>query len=975
MKADSISPREIRVFISSTFRDMQSERNHLVTKVFPRLREMAMERSVAFIPVDLRWGVTDEEAHSGKVIEICLGEIEDSHPFFIGILGNRYGWVPDPAELSSNPTLTEKWGEWLKDDIDKGLSLTEIEMQYGVLRNDADLNAFFFIREDSDAEEPPQQSRLKEAVRANGRYPVAAYSSPEELGALVEKSFCRLLDKLYPAEESFKESELRRSTFIRSKLLYYLPMAEADNVFDVFVKNRDVNLLIVDDEPGGGKSSFLAHSYLRVAEDSLPCKAAAHFIGDGYSRGDYRKVVEALISDICGLYDLKDDSTLYSDPDTALWRLFALLPADEPLTVILDGLDQLADDGKSLAWLPWDEKFPVHYLVSTITADDTWHVLKQRGGKNVKIGFRTAHQKEEIIYSYLEIFGKTLPQSLVDAIVAWPLSDYNFMLRSLLDELVRFGSHEELENFIKAYLACDNPAAYFTRLLSGYISDFAAAGKVLPLLAYSKAGVSEDEILSIAGVSRMSWSEFRAAFKPYFATVADKVTIGNNLMHKAISDFFKSEEKSCRRILCSAFTCTENLRAYSECACQLHVLKKHKDLRELLLRPEVFDALYRSNPYELGKYWKPIKKHLKRYLSARHASNDDRIRFRLNVADFCSRILDEVRLSRWFVKQANKAYIVQPSEDSSLRLRLYEARAKALALTGLEVNAYPYLYRALEIKKELYPADSAEMADIYFLIGKTMGREADDDNNTTRKYLDKSLAIRQKLYGEYNLSVADVYTAIANIMPEDSKARYDMHAKALDIRRRLLGENHPALAENYMGMGLVNDDCDRNLTKGVEIYRTNFGRFDRRTILASIETWIKRHDIAFYLLPIAFLILLFPTLWIIKGFYTAAFVLVSLVCLLFLIHALATILIKERNYFMALIFAAIWSFPPWLFYIVPRLVHHFSSYWREALITFAGTYFVIGIAVLAKLFLGQSDKDVFDENDQYEAEKRLRENI
>lgn len=974
MTADSISSREIRVFISSTFRDMQPERNHLVSKVFPRLREMAMERSVSFIAVDLRWGVTYEEAHSGKVIEICLNEIEESQPFFIGILGNRYGWVPDPAELSSNPTLSEKWGGWLKDDINKGLSLTEIEMQYGVLRNDADLNAFFFIREDSDAEEPQQQARLKEAVRANGRYPVAGYSSPEELGALVEKSFCRLLDKLYPAEESFKEFELRRSTFIRSKLLYYLPMAEADNVFDVFIKNRDVNLLIVDDEPGGGKSSFLAHSFLRVDEDYLPCKAAAHFIGDGYSGGDYRKVVEALISEICGLYDIKDDSTFYSNPDTALWRLFALLPSDRPLTVILDGLDQLANDGKSLAWLPWDDKYPVHYLVSTVPGDDTWHVLKQRGGKNVKLGFRTDQQKEEIIYSYLEIFGKTLPQSLVDAIVAWPLSDNNFMLRSLLDELVRFGLHEELENFIKAYLACDNPAAYFSRLLSGYISDFAAAGKVLPLLAYSKAGLSEDEIISIAGVSRMSWSEFRAAFKPYFATVADKVTISNNLMHKAISDFFKSEEKSCRKILCSAFTGTENRRAYSECAYQLHVLKKHKDLRGLLLRPEVFDALYKTNPYELGKYWKPLKKHLKRYLSVRHASNDDRIRFRLDVADFCSGILDEVRLSRWFVKQANKAYITEPTNDKQLRLRLYEYRAQALTVSGLTTKVYPYLYKALQIKRELYPIDSAEIADIYYLIGSSMSVEAYDDKDTAIRYFNKSLEIRQKLYGEYHLSVSEVYTGLANLYPEDSDSHHDFHAKALEIRRRLLGENHPALAENYIGMG-HSDKHEAYIGKAVEIYRSNFGRFDRRTIMASFDYWLQRNFTAFYLTPIAALLLLFPTLWIAKSFYTAAFSLIFLVCMYFLTHAIGVTLFKERNYTMTAISIAVWSTPVWLFYIIPRLVHHFDAYWLEALITVVTATLSVGAIFLATVFSDSADKDIFDDQDEYEAEKRLRENI
>jgi len=34
-----VEPSPIRVFISSTFRDMHAERDHLVTVVFPELRE------------------------------------------------------------------------------------------------------------------------------------------------------------------------------------------------------------------------------------------------------------------------------------------------------------------------------------------------------------------------------------------------------------------------------------------------------------------------------------------------------------------------------------------------------------------------------------------------------------------------------------------------------------------------------------------------------------------------------------------------------------------------------------------------------------------------------------------------------------------------------------------------------------------------------------------------------------------------
>ena len=64
--------RSIRVFISSTFRDMQAEREELVKRVFPQLRKLCEERGVGWTEVDLRWGVTEEQAQRGEVLPICL---------------------------------------------------------------------------------------------------------------------------------------------------------------------------------------------------------------------------------------------------------------------------------------------------------------------------------------------------------------------------------------------------------------------------------------------------------------------------------------------------------------------------------------------------------------------------------------------------------------------------------------------------------------------------------------------------------------------------------------------------------------------------------------------------------------------------------------------------------------------------------------------------------------------------------------
>ena len=45
----------MRVFISSTFRDMNAEREELGKFIFPELRRYCREREVEFVEVDLRW--------------------------------------------------------------------------------------------------------------------------------------------------------------------------------------------------------------------------------------------------------------------------------------------------------------------------------------------------------------------------------------------------------------------------------------------------------------------------------------------------------------------------------------------------------------------------------------------------------------------------------------------------------------------------------------------------------------------------------------------------------------------------------------------------------------------------------------------------------------------------------------------------------------------------------------------------------
>lgn len=73
------------IFVTSTFRDMQAERDSLHAHVFPELRQRLRERFHHLEPIDLRWGVetvetSETEAKELLVLKVCLSEIRRSRP-------------------------------------------------------------------------------------------------------------------------------------------------------------------------------------------------------------------------------------------------------------------------------------------------------------------------------------------------------------------------------------------------------------------------------------------------------------------------------------------------------------------------------------------------------------------------------------------------------------------------------------------------------------------------------------------------------------------------------------------------------------------------------------------------------------------------------------------------------------------------------------------------------------------------------
>ncbi len=190
------------VFVSSTFIDMQAERDMLAERVLPAINQEAKQygESVAFC--DLRWGIhtggLDEEASGKKILNACLYEIDHCRPYMIVFLGERYGWRPGEDLLRHTAE-----GHHLALS-DYNISATALEIEYGAFSDPARFSrTLFYFRAPSDdlpeayreenAEAREKLQALKEKISALPGAHLFTYDIPRDkdpaiaYGALAER--------------------------------------------------------------------------------------------------------------------------------------------------------------------------------------------------------------------------------------------------------------------------------------------------------------------------------------------------------------------------------------------------------------------------------------------------------------------------------------------------------------------------------------------------------------------------------------------------------------------------------------------------------------------------------------------------------------------------------------------------------------------------------------------------------------------
>lgn len=232
--------KHIRIFVSSTFKDMDVERDALRTIVEPRVNRYLKKYMLSVEFVDLRHSVKTDlkvgmEERERQICAVCLDEIDRCTPYFIGLLGHRYGWIPPRGifeDASGNGNVFNIGCE--------SLSVTAREFLRGLFGDNSHARGLVFMRDESsyinlpkeelrdfvdEGEQREFQKRIRDYVaKSDNVYAVEyaidlASAGSDAIAQWVDMAYNAVLRMMSPACEA-RETDDELENFIAAQEAY-----------------------------------------------------------------------------------------------------------------------------------------------------------------------------------------------------------------------------------------------------------------------------------------------------------------------------------------------------------------------------------------------------------------------------------------------------------------------------------------------------------------------------------------------------------------------------------------------------------------------------------------------------------------------------------------------------------------------------------------------------------------------------------
>jgi tetratricopeptide (TPR) repeat protein len=452
------------IFISSTFVDMQAERDHLRTRIFPELEERLRARRHHLEWVDLRVGVAtasqrDEHVRELHVLKVCLAEVARCRPFLVALIGDRYGWVPASDRIRAAAAEAG-----FNADI-AGRSVTDLEIDFGVLADrEQQPHSVFYFRDPLPYRDMPA--------------PIAAcYSDAFDAGpaaadrAMRLASLKRRIETLLPGRvrryaaawdaerqqvtglEAWGRmvladiwSELDTATQ-RPSIDVEVPWQETErNALDDFIEDRSRDFVgrqellglltqfatlpthadslpgvCITGDAGSGKSALFGELHRRLRRTDAV--VLAHAAGASIASSSVDSMLRRWVDELAGALGTDPALPDNADPETvdaAFGALLGRLCLQRRVVVLIDALDQFETTtrGRLVTWLP--RSWPANAcLIATAIRGEASQALGERPGiVSLPLPPLDTSEARAIIKGICDKYHRTFEPEVVAALLA-----------------------------------------------------------------------------------------------------------------------------------------------------------------------------------------------------------------------------------------------------------------------------------------------------------------------------------------------------------------------------------------------------------------------------------------------------------------------------------------------------------------------------------------------------------------------------
>ncbi len=441
--------RTVRVFISSTFKDMHAERDLLTRYVFPELRQRAKSLFVNLYQTDLRWGIA--ESQSKQSVFLCLNEVYRSD-YFIGLIGERYGYIPTSYDVpKDDPRYT-----WL-NKVPIGHGITDLEIQAGALNSPTikQNRAFFYFRDSKFLSSIPKPwsddflsenddakikiNHLKERIRSSGfetfdGYPCSwqGVSNDRPLVTDLEKFAQRVIDNLWTSlQEEYKpeyilldDNQIEDNQHQQYRLSFMEHFVSRNKILQDTIKSiGKSSIVLITGQQGSGKTAAIAaiaNKILSQVDSNI--KLYEHYVGITRSSLNsismLRRLLCQMINDhpeLANQFPIEQIRTSnYTDLCKILSDFLRMRTNPANIVICIDGIELLDNETlvQTLNFIPKDFNFDKITFILSATED---HEIEQACKKfsnllTINISNLELLERSEIVRKHLDRFGKKLDE-------------------------------------------------------------------------------------------------------------------------------------------------------------------------------------------------------------------------------------------------------------------------------------------------------------------------------------------------------------------------------------------------------------------------------------------------------------------------------------------------------------------------------------------------------------------------------------